>query len=96
MSFSSFAAAVFSPRDVYITPRAPVHYSKLLGQSGNINSTGAFIQALLLSSAHGIYGVRLCYTGSFFFLSLTLIYVGIIERSWSAASHQSVMDHCTN
>jgi hypothetical protein len=59
MSFSSFAAALFSPRDIYITPRTQFHYSKILGQSGNVNSTHAFIQALLLSSAYGTYGVSL-------------------------------------
>ena len=63
MTFSPFAAALFSPRDVHVNPHTHFQYSKFLGQSGNINSTSAFIQALLLSSAYGIYGVHLYYIG---------------------------------
>jgi hypothetical protein len=34
-----------------------LNYTKTVGPSDNINATNAFIQALLLSSAHGIYEV---------------------------------------
>ena len=73
MTFSSFAAALFSPQDVHVNPHIHFQYSKFLGQSGNINLTSAFIQALLLSSTYRIYGVHLYYIG-FNFLNLILIY----------------------
>ena len=34
-----------------------LNYTKTLGPSDNINATDAFIQALLLSSVHGIHEV---------------------------------------
>jgi len=41
------------------------NYTKTLGMNGNINATSAFIQAMLLSAAHGIYGVSLHYIDFF-------------------------------
>jgi hypothetical protein len=46
------------------------NYTKILGLSGNTNSTNAFIQAIQLSAARGIYGVSL-HQIDFLDLSLT-------------------------
>jgi hypothetical protein len=78
LSFSSFTSAFFSPRDVFVVQSTQFNYTKILGQSDNINSTNALIQALLLSTAHGIYGVCQCWIEFLPFI-LTLIHMNRVQ-----------------
>ena len=45
------------PLTAFVTLRELVHYIDSIFRGDNTNATNAFIQAILLSSAHGIYGV---------------------------------------
>jgi hypothetical protein len=60
LTFSSLAASLFSPQDVWVEKSTELDFSKTIGRSDNVNATESFIRAILLAAAQGTYGVRPC------------------------------------